>query len=169
MESILTRTSVERRDSLSSPRVDRRGSLSPPRVVDELLAPINMPDVKSDLKQSRQKLRRVAVMGKGEGICPKASALQAFVKQITGQEPESIKVKPDDSFVITCITEGEAKQLIEARLLFEEKLIHLEGWSPQADPEKTVFLKRLLKVNLPKLRDECVDMAADLVAALGVL
>lgn len=153
MESVLTR-----------PVVERRGSLSPPKSPEQFSAPIDMPDAKGGLKLSQRKVRQVGVLGTVEGIRPGEEALQAFVKQVTGKNPERIKVKPDDSFVV-----GEAHQLIEARLLFEEKSIHLEGWSPQPDPKRMVFQKRLLKVNLPKLREEFVDMAEDLVAALGVL
>lgn len=150
-------------------RGGEEGSLSPPKSSKQFVDPIDLPDSKEDLKHSRQKLRLVGVLGKVEGVRPIEEALQTFVQQITGKNPERIKIKPDDTFVITCNNEEEAQKLIKARQLFDGKPIMLEGWEPQTDPEKTVFQNKLMKVNLPSLREECVDMAEDLVAALGVL
>lgn len=51
----------------------------------------------------------------------------------------------------------------------EDKYIHLEQWSSQPDPNVTVFQNTLVWVQLPDLRDECVEMVEDIVAAVGEL
>lgn len=159
MASVITRTEAERRAGGPSNLAQQGHRQTTARIADARKGP-----------KTRQLLRAVAVLGKLEEGVPEEKNLQEYIFKVTGQYAKKIEMKRDSSFMITMSQVADALILASPKEKFQERLyIHLEKWSTQVDPNKTVFQKTLICVALPDLRDDCVELVDDILGAVGEL
>lgn len=84
--------------------------------------------------------------------------------------PVEVRLKADNSFMVTYDSEVDALAFLQSKELFQgDHLVQLELWTPQDDPDKTEFSKIFIWVTLPGIRDECIRMAERIVAQIGEL
>lgn len=135
----------------------------PPKRPNQLVL-IKIRDMSEELVATRMDMRGRAVVGRVIGLAPIHKDVAEYVSVVCKAIPEEIKMKSDNSFMITFSTIADALEL-----LLSKDLVQIEPWTPQADLERTKFTKKFMWVQLSGLRDECVRMVDKIVSAVGEL
>lgn len=132
--------------------------------------PVVIQDKGGIIEESTRVLSETGVLGKIEGVSLSEQELMDYVSEAIGEEPEEVKLKGNNSFLLTMKTEGSMEKLLRVHLAFKGRnTVYLEPWSPQEDPNKTEFMKKYVWIELPGLRDECLGMLERIVSAVGKL
>lgn len=153
--------SMECTSSQGNGSSSKKASMKGPAVIQDELGLI---------EESMRVLKERAVLGRIEGISPLEQDLVDYVAEAIGETPEEVKLKGDNSFLITLRSVTDMEKLLRVHLAFRGNNAGLlEPWSSQENPDKTEFLKKYIWLQLPGLRDECIGMIARIVAAVGKL
>lgn len=79
------------------------------------------------------------------GMAPIHREVAKFVRIVWDAEPEEIRMKNDNSFMIKFSTIADALQLLYSKELFKRNhLVQIEPWTPQVDPDRTECAEKFM-------------------------
>lgn len=108
------------------------------------------------------------VFGKLIGVLSEKDNLIYFVEMVTGSKLLCVDVLKDYFFEIIMKEEAEAKALVDITVFYEDIfLVFLEFWFIQEFLYSTIFLYRIVWVQLIEMRLDCVRLAEVMAVKVG--
>lgn len=157
MESVIVRSAEE-----------RQSGVAPNKIYPGLVKPVTVKLKKGSVKAACEKLSFFGVLGEVDDYSPSEKEIEVYVEEVVGKKPDALRPKSDGSFHVWFKQQEDAEKLIASMVPFPGmKTLVMESWAPQKDIEKTEFYKKFVWVQLPGLREEFFEVAAELLVAVG--